>query len=336
MGSTNNLLGAFRFAETSNVENVKITDLIVTQNTTSSARSGYQVAGVSGLALYNGSTLLGISNAAATSSLGFTYAFHFGTPVVIPQANGVTLSLKGDVATYNSQGSTDNSTSTFSIASSSITALGQSSNLATTVTGAATGNTMTILRTTLTPSAAALGTTSGRTKSSVSNIATVTFSPNSSGPALLKTLKLTFSGNAIATSTAASTTYNGGTAGLPSNITLLDVNNNDVVGSDNATATSTCTTQTACTVTWTFQSSPTGTGAFVLSSPYTFTVRLNDQTGNATVAASSNSSVSLGATIQSTGDVTYLDATDGTGSTVSLPSTLVPLNVTSISYAQGT
>ena len=298
---------------------------------------------MSGLALYNGSTLLGTSNSASTTTGGFAYTFHFGSsPLIVPQANSVLLTLKGDVAPYSSQGSTDNSTSTFTLAPTGVTALGASSNIATTVQGTGTSSVMTVLRTTVSPSATALGSTSGRTKSAVSNIASVTFTANSAGSAMLKTLKLTFSGNAVATSTAASTTYNSGVLGLPSNITLRDANNNDVVGSDSATATSTCTTQSACTVTWTFaggsNNSPTSTGAFVLSGgqSYTFTVQLNDQAGNATLAAASNSSVSLGATIQGQNDFQYLDAIDGSGSTISLPTTIVPLNVTSITYASGT
>jgi len=182
----------------------------------------------------------------------------------------------------------------------------------------------------------AVGSTNGRTKSSIDNIATVTLTPNAAGAAMLQTLKLTFSGNAVATSSAASSSYNSGSYGLPNNITLLDSNNNDVVGSDSASATSSCSSQSSCTMTWTFASTPTSTGAFDISGPYTFTVRLNDQAGNATAAASNGVTQSLGATIQGTGDVTYLDATDGNGKSVSLTSAQVPLNVTSISFAQGT
>ncbi len=332
MGSHGNVLSAIRFQETSNVENVKITDLTVKQTT--GGQSAFQVNGVGGLALYdNSGNLLGQSGSAVTVSGGFNYVFHFATPIIINQNTSRVLLLKGDVATFASHGATDQSTNTFTVATSTVVALGQSSNIATTVSGGSTSNTLTILRTVLTPSAATLGVANGRTKSSADNIATVTFTANNAGEALLKTLKLTFSGNAIATSTATTT---GGGTGFAGNITLRDSSNNDVVTADNATTSvSGCSAQTACTITWTFVALPTSTGAFVISpgQSYTFTLQLNDIAG--TLPASGNNSVSLGSTIQGTGDVTYLDSADGTGNTISLPATQVPLNVASMTFAQG-
>ncbi len=316
MGSTGNVLGAYRFAETSNVEAVKITDLVVKQNTAATS-SAFQ-----NMTLWNGSTAVGTSGSAATTTGGFKYTFHFATPPVVPKSNSLTLTLKGDVASFASLSNTgvDNTTSTFEVASSTVTALGNTSNIATTVSGDPIGNTMTVLRTVLTPSATVLGNTTNRTKSSVDNLATVTFTANTAGSAMLKTLKLTFSGSAVATSTFVGA------------LTLRDTNNNDVVVSDNATTTSNCASQSSCTVTWTFATSTT---PFIISggSSYTFTVQLNDTAG--TVVASSNNSVSLGATIQSTSDVSYFDSGDTNGNTVNLPSTLVPLNVMSVTYAPG-
>ncbi len=325
MGSTGNVLAAFRLAETSNVENVKVTDLVVKQ-TTAATSSAYQ-----NVTLWSGATALGTSGSAATTTGGFTYSFHFASPVVVPQSNSVTVTLKGDVASYSalSNAGVDNTTSTFGMATSTVTALGQSSNITSAVTGGATGNTMTVLRTVLTPSATALGNTSNRTKSSVDNLATVTFTANTAGSAMLQTLKLTFSGNAIATSTATST--GGGTAFL-GNITLRDANNNDVTVADGAYTTNnaTCATQSSCSVIWTFA---TTTTPFIVSggSSYTFTIQLNDTAG--TLAASGNNAVSIGATVQQSGDVTYYDAGQVTGAaSVSLPSTIVPLNVMSVTF----
>jgi peptidoglycan hydrolase-like protein with peptidoglycan-binding domain len=332
MGSTGNSLAAFRFNETSNVENVKITDLKITQLTTATS-SGYQ-----NITLYNGSSVVGTSGSAATTSGGFTYTFHFATPVIVPQANSLTLTLKGDVASYNSQGANDNTTSTFGIAATGdVTALGASSNLTTHVTGTAIGNTMTILRTVLTPSATALGSTSGRTKSSADNLAQVSFTANSAGAALLRTLVLTFSGNGIATSSATGTAVYGNTAdGLGGNISLRDTNNNDVVTADAASGSVQCASQSACTVTWTFAPNPTSTGAFIISggTTYNFTLQLNDIAGLVAAAGNGNA-VSLGITAQASSSVTYLDAVDGTGSSILLPTTIVPLNITSMSFAAG-
>jgi len=43
----------------------------------------------------------------------------------------------------------------------------------------------------------------------------------------------------------------------------------------------------------------------------------------------------MGATIAAVGDVTYYDAGDTTGATIQLPSTIVPLSVTSFSFNPG-
>ncbi len=417
MGSTGNTLAAYRFAETQNIENVKITDLTIAQNSTSSKADFQNVA------IYNGSTLLGTAGSAsstglpgaatgivtigsndtatttATSTLtivvdgfpvsvtvsaasttdqaaialaaasyptgisaaatnntvvltssnyntlsittatvgglaitknvalfgaqgGYTYSFHFGTPVIVPQANSVTLTLKGDVASYNSLGSTDNTTSTFSVVSA--TALGASSNLTTTLSGGAVGNTMTVLRTVVTPSATALGNTTNRTKSAVDNLATLTFTANSAGSAMLKTLVLNFTGNAVSSSFAAPS----------STVTLLDANNNDVTVSDNASvATSSCGTLGACTMTWTFS---TTTTPFVVSggSSYSFTLRVNDT--SALQSGSSNNSVTLGVTIPATTTTAYYDAGQVSGANaVAYPFTITPLNVISATFAPG-
>ena len=316
MGSTGNVLGAYRFAETSNVENVKITDLVVRQNTAATS-SAFQ-----NMTLWNGSTALGTSGSAATTTTGFTYTFHFATPAVIPQSNSVTLTLKGDVAPYSalSNSGVDNTGSTFSVSSTAVTALGQSSNITSVVSGSATGNTMTVLRTVLTPSATALGTLSGRVKTSVDNLATVTFTANNAGSAELSSTTITFSGSAISTSTVATTTF-----------TLLDVNNVNVTNaaSFGAVQSGSCS-GSSCTVTWTF---PTSTPMVVSAgSSYTFTVRANDT--NFTVASGSNT-VGLSATINANTDVNYWDNSTFTGSTISLPTTLAPLPIVTVSFSSG-
>jgi hypothetical protein len=318
MGSTGNTLAAFRLQETSNVENVKVTDLTFTQNTASGNKSAY-----SNVTLYNGSTALATAGSASSTAAGYTYKFHFATPPVIQQNGTLVLTLKGDASSYTSGGATDNSTSTFAIATTTdITALGASSNLASTVTGTATGNTMTVLRTTLTPSATALGSQTSRVKSSVDNLANITVTANSAGSGLLRTLQLTFSGNAIGAST---------TVG---NFILRDANNVDVTdaASYNASTTGSSCSAGSCTMLWTFS---TSTNPLVISAggSYTFTLQTND-TGFAT--ASGSASVSLSATLQDTAAMTYYDNSSATGSTISLPSTVVPQNITNVTFAAGT
>jgi Putative peptidoglycan binding domain len=315
MGSTGNTVAAFRFTETSNVANVKMTDLTITQNTTSSAQSAY-----SNLTLYNGSTAVGTAGSASSTSAGFVYKFHFASAPVISQNGTLVLTLKGDVASYSSGGASDNTTSTFAIATTTdVTALTVGSNKAAVLTGTPTGNTMTVLRTTLTPGATAQGTLTGRVKTSVDNLASIALTANNAGSAELHTLAITFSGSAIGASTTAS------------DFSLIDTNNVNVTNASsyNATTSGTCASS-PCTITWTF---PTSTPLVVSAGgSYSLTLRADD-TGF--VVVSGSNSVGLSATIQSSGDMTYYDNSTATGSTVSLPTTLVPLPITTVSFASG-
>ena len=319
MGSTGNSLAAFRFTETSNRENVKLTDLVVTQNTTSSAAQGYSNVSLYWSAI--GSNPAGSAvGSAATSSAGYKYTFHFGTPPVIPKNGTLVLTLKGDVATYSSGGATDQSTSTFAIAATStdVTALGQGSNLSSVISGTPTGNTMTVLRTILVPTATTIGATSGRVETAVDNLAYIDVAANNAGSGVPYTLAITFSGSAIGASTTAS------------DFVLLDQNHVDVTDSTswNATTSGTCSSS-PCTITWTF---PTSTNPLVISAgdSYRFTLQTDD-TGFA--AASGQNPVGLSATFQTTSGMTYYDNSSATGSTVSLPSTVVPLLITTVSFS---
>ncbi len=324
MGSTGNTIAAFRFTETSNVENVKLTDVTVTD---SIASTSTVKAAFSNLALYQGSTLLGTAGSAVVSSTtAYNYSFHFGTPVVVPQANSVSLLLKGDAASYASSGSTDNTTHTFKVAAANyVTALGQSSNATSSVTiTSANGNAHTVLRTALTLSAAALGSTSGRVKNTTDDLATLTFSANSAGAATLASLTVTFSGSAPSATAFLGT------------VDLIDANNNSVMLTAGVASTtgSACTATTTCTKSWNFSTSTATTGWQISGgSSYTFKLRANDFN---TQPAAANTSVSLGVTVQANTDLVYRDGLDTVANTVNLPITATPLNVTSISYALGT
>ena len=166
MGSAGNTLAIFRFTETTNSENVKVTQLPVIDLV--SATSGS--AAFTNLTLWNGSTELGSVGSAGTvtttiptnvvtssPAVGY-YLYNFqiqGNPIIVPQANSVSITLKGDATGY-STGAADDVVNQFEVATTTlagITALGQSSNLAATTTLAnAYGNPQTVLRTTLTPS----------------------------------------------------------------------------------------------------------------------------------------------------------------------------------------
>ncbi|MGC9968873.1 MAG: putative Ig domain-containing protein [Minisyncoccia bacterium] len=142
MGSPANTLAIYRFTETSNVESVRVTDLAVF------ASSSASVTPFANVELWNGSTLVGTSGGSSAASGGFSYLFHLLHPVTIPQAGSVSLTLKGDVMPYASLPEAANTTFSFLINSTtSITAIGASSNQAATISSiaGASGNAMTIL-----------------------------------------------------------------------------------------------------------------------------------------------------------------------------------------------
>jgi len=329
MGSTGNTLGVYRFTETSNIENVKVTTLNIVDAVSSTAAVK---AAFSNLQLWNGSTLLGTAGAptADIAGTGYLYTFNLGSPILIPQANSVSITLKGDAASYSSQGATDDTLHQFEIAtttdssnnlsSSTVVALGATSNKPTTVTlSSANGNVNTVLRTTLAASVAPLGVTSGRSKSNPDNFGTITLTANSAGPAALDTLKVTFSGSAASSSLFTT-----------SSISLVDQNGNIVnVGTDGLV--SEVVSSTAGTALWTFGTNQNG---FQISAggSYTFTLRLN----TTVVPGTASVSQSLSANIQNPGDVTYTDALDASSTpNLTLTTAAVPLTINSVSYAQG-
>ncbi|TAM80975.1 MAG: peptidoglycan-binding protein [Acidobacteria bacterium] len=314
--TTGNTLAAFRFTETSNVANVNITDLKVTQNTSSSAQDFGNVT------LYNGSTNLG-TGVAATSSAGWTYTFHFSTAPQVPQNRTLVLTLKGDVPPYSSGGVADNTTSTFGFAATSdVTALTAGSQKAAVVSGTPTGNVMTVLQTTLTPSAVAIDPATGNVRKSVDNAATITVTAASGGSAVLRSLKLTFSGSAITASTSVSDfalLYNS-----------VDVTTSTANSGLGASVTGTCSAS-PCSLTWTFPTSTTNSAVVVTGGgSQTFTLRFNSADF---ATATGQNPVSINAVINGTGDMTYYDNSQATGSTISLPVTIVPLQIVTVSYS---
>jgi hypothetical protein len=118
--STGNTLAVYRFSETSNVENVKVTQLNVVDTV---ASSGVKAA-FSNVRLYNGSTLLGTAASPVYDGTanGYDYNFtSFSTPLIVPQGNSVSLTLKGDAGSYTNGSLTDNTTQAFSVGDGSIT-----------------------------------------------------------------------------------------------------------------------------------------------------------------------------------------------------------------------
>jgi len=304
MGATGNTLAIFRLTETSNVENVKVTDMTV-RATTGAGNS----AAFSNVTLWNGSTLLGTAGSASSVTGGYDYTFHLGSALVVPQANSISVTLKGDAASWASQGALPDATSTtFGINSTaSITALGATSNKTTSVTSVsgATGNAQTVLRSTLTVSAAALG-GSAHTKQTNDDLGTITFTANAAGPVALGTTTITLSS----------------ATGTPS-LKLIDQNGLDAVTAGEAT-----TTISGATKTWTF------INGFNISAggSYTFKVRFD----STSLPQAGSVSQSISASIQNNTDVRYTDGLDASSTAnIALPTVATPITINSVTYPSG-
>jgi hypothetical protein len=332
MGSTGNSLAAFRFTETSNVENVKITDMNVFDVVAATATTK---AGFGNMSLYNGSTWLGTagsavaSTATSTPAYGYIYTFHFATPVIVPQANSVSLTLKGDVSSYASSGATDNTSHAFRIAistdsinntSSVVVALGASSNATSTVTLTnPNGNAQTILRTKLTVSATPLGVTSGRSKTSIDDLATLNFAADAAGAVVLNSLTVTFSGSATNSS---SLFFASGTSSTYY-VTLYDSINGTTYNASSSIVGS-------GTLTYNLRGYTVSAGT-----SKSFTLRFNSSGG--APAGSASVSQTLSATVAAYTDVGWADSLDASAvSGLNVPASTVPINVQSVSYAIGT
>jgi hypothetical protein len=124
--STGNTLAVYRFTETSNVENVKVTqlnvvDLVGTTTVVTSHSAGgslyYALPAFSNVTLWNGSTELGTAASPVWNGTnGYNYAFNsFTNTLIVPQGNSVSLTLKGDAGSYTNGSMTDASTQTFEV-----------------------------------------------------------------------------------------------------------------------------------------------------------------------------------------------------------------------------
>jgi hypothetical protein len=240
-----------------------------------------------------------------------------GNPIIVPQGNSVSITLKGDASGWTTN-ATDNQTNIFSIATSSVTALGQSSNLAATPTPSPTqfpkGNTQTLLRSILTVSTAALGNSSSRAKNTTDDLGTITFAANNSGAVGIATTTITLSGS--------------GASSTLTSLQLIDQNGNDVVVANEATSTITSTTTAPFSKTFVFTPALFQVSA---GGSYTFKVRVNSLN---IPSAGQGVSQSLSAAIQGGTDVMYSDGS--ANSSISLPTSTVPIQINSVSYGQGT
>ncbi len=143
MGSMSNVLSVYRFQETANFGQIKLTDLTVTDISTG-PNGATSMPAFNNVQLWSGSTLLGTAGSAVSSGAAgvYNYSFHFSSPIIVPESNTVLVTLKGDVV---SSGATNNSIHTFSLSSSNITAISAVYSLPVTITGSASGNPITVI-----------------------------------------------------------------------------------------------------------------------------------------------------------------------------------------------
>ncbi len=313
MGSTANNLAAFRFAETSNLENVKITDINLTDTIgTASAPSGFNNVTLT-CGNCSGASANTSATAAASSSgtTAYIYKFHFATAPIVPQNSSIELYLTGDAAPYNGQ--TDNVTHTFSsAATTTVTAIGAADNTTATVSGTPGGNTVTILRGQLTVSGSLIGATTGRTRSAVDNLANLVLSATGYDTTV-NTINLKFQGTAVSNGIGAFA------------VDLIDPN----TGTDwSGGGAQNCTpgTGNSCTVSFTYTGSNIST--ITSGTSKTLTVRVNSTNFISNSSTFPNPSVSL--TISSTTDVNWGDGSTTNG--LALQATAVPVAIANASY----
>ncbi|HTY39629.1 MAG TPA: peptidoglycan-binding domain-containing protein [Candidatus Paceibacterota bacterium] len=304
MGSTNNSLFTMSLSS-DNVEDIRVTDVTLLDTITGNAAG---IASFQNLTLYNGTTAVAgpLSLTVPGTSTG-TVHFTMSSPLVVPKNSTVNLELRGDVATFSSGGAQSGSGHTYGIAAtSSVIALGNSSNQAAVVAGTPTSSAATVYRTKVTLAASVLGSTAGRTRVAVDDIANLNFSADTAYKAVLGTVALKFSGQAVSNGSPAFT------------VDLIDANTNTDLGS---AAQGTCTpgAGNSCTVTFSPQ--------FSIDAGTTKITKVRVNSGS--FFNSSQTSDSLSVIVNGSTDVLI---NDGTTAGVPLPGTVVPFTVSNVSY----
>ncbi|MBI4085386.1 MAG: peptidoglycan-binding protein [Candidatus Liptonbacteria bacterium] len=333
MGSTGNNLAAFLVTETSNADDVKVTDLRLTDSVSATSTS----TGFQNLCLYNGASQLGCAGSAGVNgtSTTYTYTFHFASPVTITKSNSVVLTLKGDVASFSSSGAIDNEAHTFKFDTSGdpsndtaaelVTVLGQTSNATATVaTSSPNGNAQTLLRTKLTLTGTANGVTTGRAKSATDDIGLLNFAADSAGALKLQSITVTFSGSGPSTTNFFNATSTGNSSVATCTtcyVTLYDSAN----GRSYYAVASTTTSLSFDLNNYTISA----------GSSKSFTLRINSSQTGVMGAAQNGVSQTLSATISAAGNVIWTDAVSGGVTGLNVPATTIPITVNSVSYAAG-
>lgn len=205
MGKTNQTLAIWRF-NGSTASDVNVTDIIVTDivGTAGNEASFQNLQFYKGGVAINPTVVSSVAVGSSGSETGYTYTFHFTSPIVIPQNSNVSLELRGNVASFASGGATSNSVHTFriekttdvtaSVGSLPVIVSGPNNGSATDV------NPITVARTKLTVTSDATGiTTSGHVMSTADTMAVFVFTADPAYDATINTITLKLAGSSLAT-----------------------------------------------------------------------------------------------------------------------------------------
>ncbi len=306
MGSTDNVLYKIKLSA-NNTEDVRLTDITI-RDTITNGTAG--IASFNNLRLFDGDTLLaGPINMTITSATTGNIVFSLGSAssLIVGKNNSKTILVKGDVATFISGGAVSNSSHILSIlATSSLTAYGKDSSAVATISGSATGTAQVIYRTKPTLTSSVLGSSTGRTRVAIDEIATLNWAANSADDLTLGTVAVKFSGQAASAGSTAFT------------VDLIDVNTNLALGS--ATQ-KTCTpgAGNSCTVSF--------APAFSITRGTSKAVKL--RVNSSSFFNGTNTSDSLSAIINAASDIQW---DDGTTSAISWESVQIPITLVNVSY----
>ncbi len=209
MGKTGQSLAIWRLTADANSDK-NITDITLVDVLGTSDHK----AMLKNLQFYKGGVAIGpivvSGTASGTIVLGYTYTFHFTSPVVVPTNSGISLELRGDVASFAEAGSTgtSNSVHTFRIESpDDITALSSGGSLAVTVSGpngstATDVSAVTVARTKLTVISDPTGiVTSGHISSAADDMAVFVFTADPAADVTVNTVTLKLGGSTLTTVT---------------------------------------------------------------------------------------------------------------------------------------
>jgi len=310
MGSTGNELYKLKLSA-NNTEDVRVTD--ITFRDTIGGGNSAGISSFNNLQLFDdtGTLLAGPVNMTITGATTGDIVFSLGSTssLIVPKNSSKTITLKGDIATFISGGASSSSSHVFGIAAtSSVTAYGKDSSASATISGTTSATTANqdVYRSKPTLTSSVLGSTTGRTRVAVDDIATLNWAANAADDLTISTVTIKFSGQAASSGSTAFST------------SLIDANTNAVWGSSTSTNCNP-TSGNSCSVSF----SP----SFSITRGSSKAVKL--RVNSSSFFNGSNTSDSLSAIINAASDIVW---SDGTSTGISWESVQIPITLVNLSY----